>query len=185
MSGAGSIAALPRCPEGRLSSPVTERDGVTVLDLDTYVPHLLGAVNNPLSAGASALYLERFGVGVVEWRVLSTLRIEPAIPASRIAAVFAGDKAAVSRALKRLLADGHVTFRAMPSDPRRRTWTLTATGERLHGEIMALALAREAQLIAGADPHDLEAFLRVMRLMRRNVARLRPEAPAQTQTSPE
>ena len=34
---------------------------------------------------------------------------------------------------------------------------------------LAAALERERKLIAGVDPDDLEAFLRVIRIMRRNV----------------
>jgi len=171
-------ADAPLCPEARRSSPVVEHDGRPVLNLDSYVPHLLGAVNNPLSAGASAVYLARFGIGVVEWRVISTLMIEPGIPASRIAAVFAGDRGAVSRALRCLHDRGLATFEAPAGDPRRRVWTLSEEGRDLHGRIISIALERERRLIAGVDPDDLEAFLRAMRIMRRNVAALRPDAPA-------
>lgn len=165
------------CPEARLSAPVVEQDGARVLNLNAYVPHLLASVNNPLSAGASATYLRRFGVGVVEWRVISSLRIEPGIPAARICAVFAGDKGAVSRALKRLKVRGVAWFRADQVDPRRKIWWLTDAGSALHDEIIEVALERERQLIAGVDPEDLEGFLRAMRRMQANVASLRPDAP--------
>ena len=46
-----------------------------VLDLETYVPYFLTAISNTWSRSASRLYLERFGVGVTEWRVLSQLAI--------------------------------------------------------------------------------------------------------------
>lgn len=174
---ADGAAPQRACPEGRLSSPVMDRDGTRVLDLETYVPHLLASVNNPLSSGASATYLKRFGLGVVEWRVLSTLMIEPGIPAARIGAVFAGDKGAVSRALKRLADCGAARFQAGQADPRRKTWWLTEKGRALHNQIIEVALERERRLIQGVAPEDLEAFLRVMRRMRKNVSALRPEGP--------
>jgi DNA-binding MarR family transcriptional regulator len=161
------------CPQARLSRAVAESPQGRVLDLDIYIPHLLGAVHNPLSAGASAEYLATFGLGVVEWRVLSTLMIEPSSPAARICEVFSGDKAAVSRALKRLEAEGHAVFTASQSDPRRKTWALTRSGQALHARMLDAALAREARLIAAVDPDDLEVFLKVMRQLRDNATSLK------------
>jgi DNA-binding MarR family transcriptional regulator len=135
-------------------------------------------VNNALSSGASSLYLRRFGVGVGEWRVLSMLAVEPGIRAARICAVVALDKGAVSRSLKRLVALGCVAGAVDGGDPRARRWRLTEAGRALHDRILEVALERERRLIDGADPDDVEAFLRVMRLMRRNVDSLdAPHAP--------
>ncbi len=157
----------------RRSEPVMHRDGVRVLNLDNYVPHLLETVSNPLSAGASAAYLARFDLGVVDWRIISTLRISPNLPAARICEVFAGDKAAVSRALKRLALRGLAGFTQSARDPRRKTWALTEAGEDLHEKLLSVALAREAELVAGVDPDDLEVFLGVLRRMQGNVARMK------------
>ena len=57
----------------------------------------------------------------------------------------------------------------MTSDPRRRIWWLNEAGYVIHDSILQVALERERQLICGADPNDLEAALRVMRIMRKNV----------------
>ena len=85
-------------PDGRLAEPTRlNAQGRRVIDIDTYVPYFLIAVNNALSRGASARYLREFGVGVTEWRVLSWLATEPGIPASRICEVIALDKAAAKR----------------------------------------------------------------------------------------
>ena len=85
----------PALPDGRLAEPTRlNAHGRRVIDIDSYVPYFLIAVNNALSRGASARYLREFGVGVTEWRVLSWLATEPGIPASRICEVIALDKAA-------------------------------------------------------------------------------------------
>jgi DNA-binding MarR family transcriptional regulator len=156
------------CPTGRLSSPTREARGRAVVDIDTYIPYFLVSVNNAHSRTASKLYLERFGIGVADWRVISMLACEPGITARRICDVVALDKAATSRSLSTLAGKGLVTGDAPQRDPRRRTWRLTATGDTLHDAILQVALSRERALIAGVDPADLEAFLRVMRIMRRN-----------------
>lgn len=157
------------CPEGRLSHPTVKRDGRDIVNVDAYIPFFLSAVNNALSRGASNLYRERFGVGIVEWRVISMLAIEPRITANRICDVIHLDKAATSRALRTLLEEGRVEFLASETDDRKRLWWLSDAGYDLHDRILTLALQREARLIKGIDPVDLEAFLRVMRQMQQNV----------------
>jgi len=156
----------------RISSPTRMAYGRRVIDIDTYIPYFLAAVNNALSRGGSALYLRDFGVGIGEWRVLSMLAIEPGISAARICDVISLDKAAVSRSLTRLEALECLDIEVSPSDPRRRALSLNLAGFDLHDQIMAKALDREAALIEAVDPQDLEAFLRVMRIMRANVRNL-------------
>lgn len=157
------------CPAARLSSPVKTNSGRDVIDVESYIPYFLVAVNNSLSRGASQYYLENFKIGIVEWRVVSMLAIEPDIAASRICEVISLDKAATSRALKQLAAKGYLEFDVSGTDARRKIWRLNDRGYALHDKILNVALEREGQLIAGTDPKDLEAFLRVMRIMRDNV----------------
>ncbi len=163
------------CPERRISRPTKPFGGREIVDLSTYIPYFLVAINNALSRGASRLYLDLFGVGIVEWRIISMLAIEPRIPASRICEVVSLDKSGTSRALQRLLSLGYLTFAASKSDPRRKIWWLNARGFGLHDKILELALEREKELIEGIDPNDLEVFLRVVRLMRKNVDQISDE----------
>lgn len=165
-------AAEPLCPEGRLSEPTTFNDGRAIVNIDTYVPFFLASVNNALSRGASAIYRKRFGIGITDWRVISMLAIEPGITAARVCEVVKLDKAATSRALKTLGDAGLLRFVAANTDARRRRWWLSERGYALHDEILQVALRREAELVRGVAPEDLEAFLRVMRRMLRNVERI-------------
>ncbi|MEM9395487.1 MAG: MarR family winged helix-turn-helix transcriptional regulator [Pseudomonadota bacterium] len=160
----------------RRSDPVAHRGGVRLLNLKNYIPHLLETVSNPLSAGASAAYLARFELGVVDWRVISTLRLSPDLHAARICEVFEGDKAAVSRSLQRLAERGLAVFTQSARDPRRKTWALTEAGEDMHEKLLSVALGREEELVAGVDPDDLEVFLQVLRKMQGNVARMKSES---------
>jgi len=161
------------CPEGRTSTSTQMVDDHQVVDLHTYIPYLLSSVNNALSRGASQLYLERFEIGIVEWRVMSMLAIEPRIQAARICEVIHIDKGAASRALARLSSAGHLEYEVPGLDARKKIWWLNKKGYAMHDEIFAVALGRERQLITDADPADLEAFLRIMRLMRNNVEGLK------------
>jgi len=160
------------CPEGRRSSPTMQREGRAVVDPGTYIPYFFAAINNTLSRGASRIYLKTFNIGIVEWRVVSMLAIEPRIPAQRICEVISLDKAATSRALGRLREQGYVEFKAADRDPRRKIWWLNDAGLDLHDRILAVALERERNLIQGVEAEELEMFLGVLRKMRGNVDNL-------------
>jgi DNA-binding MarR family transcriptional regulator len=160
------------CPKGRISSPTKPYGGREVVDISTYTPYFLTAVTNAISRGASQLYLKMFGVGIVEWRIISMLAIEPRITATRICDVVYLDKSGTSRALKHLLSQGYLSFTASQADPRRKIWWLNEAGYDLHDRILKIALGRERDLIEGVDPEDLEAFLRVIRRMRKNLGNL-------------
>lgn len=160
------------CPEGRLSRPTTTRDGIEILDITNYTPFFLSSINNALSRGASSLYRERFGIGISEWRTVSMLAIEPDITAARVCEVINLDKAAASRALATLDELGFLDSEVSETDPRKKRWRLNRKGYALHDAIMRIALAREETLLEGVDPQDLEAAIRVMRLMLKNLRNL-------------
>ncbi|MGI3184936.1 MarR family winged helix-turn-helix transcriptional regulator [Nioella aestuarii] len=143
-------------------SPVVTRNGNEILDIHRYAPFLLNAVNGAWQRKTSGIYRTRFDLGIVDWRVLSMLMIEPRITANRVCEVIRLDKAAVSRSLKALHSRGFLDFEALPSDERKRTWWLTEEGMSVHRQILAIALECEAEMVAGVDSEDLETFLRVM-----------------------
>lgn len=171
---AARLQQARRCPEDRISVSARRDNARLVLDLDGYIPFFLFSVNNALSRGASRRYLVDFGVGIVEWRVASTLAVAPGSTARRICDLISLDKAAASRSLHVLGDRGLAESAPGPGDPRRCSWQLTEAGFALHDRIIDIALERERRLIDGIDPEDLEAFLRVMRLMRANTAALDP-----------
>lgn len=159
-----------KCPEGRLSQSVREVDGKKVIDLNTYIPSFLSTINNALSRGASQKYRDQVGIGIVEWRVMSMLAIEPNIPAVRIGEVICTDKGQVSRALVSLSEANLVESEIVSADVRKKNWWLNKAGYAMHAQILEIALERERQLIAGCDPEDIEAFLRVARIMNHNLS---------------
>lgn len=160
------------CPQARLSRSTCDIDGRQVIDLGTYIPSFFSSINNALSRGASLRYRTDFGLGIVDWRVMSMLAIEPRIPAVRICEVTMTDKGQVSRALVSLSEAQLVDSEVVSADARKKKWWLTAAGYDLHDRILKIALEREAQLIEGCDPEDVEAFLRVARIMQRNLSKL-------------
>ncbi len=161
--------SLPERP-----SPVALRDGARYLDIQRYAPFLLNAVNGAWQRKTAAIYRAEYGLGIVDWRVISMLMIEPGITAHRICEAIRLDKAAVSRALKQLQTKGYLAFEASPSDERKRYWRLTEEGRVIHDDILAVALACEAEMVAGVESEDMRAFLRVMSRFLSNLEQKEP-----------
>lgn len=164
-------------PSTRRQTPEagSERD---VLDLGGYVPYFLTAISNTWSRSSSRLYLERFGVGVTEWRVISQLAIEPAIAAQRICEVIGLDKGAVSRSIASLVAAGHVAERPRERDARRQVLALTESGYALHDALIALATAREALMLADFSADERAQFVGYLRRLHARLPALRDFDPA-------
>lgn len=151
--------------------------GDEVLDLDTYVPYFLTAISNTWSRSSSRLYLERCGVGVTEWRVMSQLAIEPGIGAQRICEVIGLDKGAVSRSVASLVAAGHVAERADPGDARRQILTLTGTGDALHARLIGLARERERLMLAGFSEEERAQLVALLKRLHARLPLLRDSRP--------
>jgi DNA-binding MarR family transcriptional regulator len=157
--------------DDRISPPTRDRDGTTILDIRNYVPFLLNAVSNGWQRNTSAIYRRDFGIGILEWRIIAMLNIEPDISANRICEVVRLDKGAVSRSLHGLHERRLAEFEAAESDARKRLWRLTDAGQDMHAKCMAIALECEADLIKDVAPENLEVFLRVMRKLLANLDR--------------
>jgi len=145
------------------NAPLLIRDGRAVLDLDRYIPFLVSAIGNKWSRSSSRIYLDRFGVGVTEWRIMAMLAIEPRITAYRICQVIGLDKAAVSRALSALERDGHVWSDEDRSTRRRKLVELTDSGWTLHERIIRMAHEREAVLVSDLTAEEVEQLAGLLR----------------------
>lgn len=123
------------------------RRRIAMLDMSRYVPALINHLSNKLSRGASAVYRERYGIGIIEWRILAQLGSSGESTARAICDRTALDKAAVSRSFVVLHERGLIAF---PKDAGRRDQiaSLTAAGRRLHDRIMHVALEREKRFLA-------------------------------------
>lgn len=145
------------------NAPLLERDGLEVLDLQRYIPFLISAIGNKWSRSSSKIYLDVFGIGVTEWRIMAMLAIEPKITAYRICQVIGLDKGAASRGLRTLEKDGHV--RSWQEDPanHRKLLELTDKGRAMHEQIIRLAHQREAMLVADLTAKEVEELAGLLR----------------------
>lgn len=132
-----------------------------MLDMQRYVPALINHLSNKLSRGASALYRARYGVGIIEWRILAQLGSAPGSTARAICDRTALDKAAVSRSFVVLHERGLIAF---PKDTGRRDQvaSLTASGRRTHDRIMKLALDREERFLAPLSTSERNTLVQLL-----------------------
>lgn len=149
----------------RLSSPKHIR--TMQLDLERYVPGLLLWLSNKVSSSASALYHEKFGIGVTEWRVLAYFKIYPWSTASTACELMGLDKAAVSRAIATLVANG--SLKSRPQGLRKIEYTVTSAGNKVHDSIYGYAMEREEALLAGIKPKQRELLVLLLKQMLSNL----------------
>lgn len=135
------------------------------LQLAEFVPFRLNRLAAAVSEHLAAIYRERFGLEVPEWRVLVTIGQHSGQTAQQIAASTRMHKTRVSRAvaaLRRRALLGRALSRA---DGREMHLRLTAGGRRLYASLVPMALERERDLLKCLDKSQRDAFLRSLELL--------------------
>jgi DNA-binding MarR family transcriptional regulator len=133
------------------------------------VSFLLTATANEIVSSTSFLFLNLFGIGVIEQRIVSLLRIEPGVTITRVCRVSRMDKSVVSRALARLEAKAYVVSAGGGADGRRALWSLTPEGVTL-GEALSAHLAkRQELLVSGFSPVEQAALVVLLQKVLGNV----------------
>ncbi|HEX7006211.1 MAG TPA: MarR family winged helix-turn-helix transcriptional regulator [Alphaproteobacteria bacterium] len=136
--------------------------GGAPLALDRFLPYRLSVLANTVSSSIARVYARRFGLSVPAWRVMAVLGMAPPLTAGDICGRTAMDKVRVSRAVSRLLRAGLVERRVDEDDRRRAFLTLSRKGRRVYGEIIPLALAAEAQLLAALGDDEARQLDRLI-----------------------
>lgn len=132
-------------------------------ELAGFLPYQLSVASNAVSALIAERYRKRFGLKIAEWRVMAVLGDAEAAGGAMtqrdLTAATVMDKVAVNRAVKVLEERGLVARVPNPEDGRSHLLALTGEGRGIHAEVMPLARATEADLLAGLAPEE-EALLR-------------------------
>lgn len=118
------------------------------LVLDRFLPYLVNVAASRLSTELAAVYRDRFGVTIPEWRVMAHLAQHRDVSVREIHARVGMDKAKVSRAAARLEAAGLIAKKIPSADKRLVALSLTRKGIVLYNRIEPLALAFERSSLA-------------------------------------
>jgi DNA-binding MarR family transcriptional regulator len=135
------------------------------LDLALYLPFLLTSLSNRLSSSASRRYMNKFGVGVLEWRVLAGAAAVPGARPNDICQLVGIDKGGVARSIRTLIDKGMISTVDGEKDGRSKHIHITDAGWALHDEICKEALARERKLLEPLSEEDrqrLRSYLRIL-----------------------
>jgi DNA-binding MarR family transcriptional regulator len=156
----------------RVSSPESRNAGQRRNDAepDGTASSLIVLIANRLTSGASSVYREAFGVGTIEWRVLSHVAAERWITPQRICRLGGLDKGGVSRSMKFLLDRGLIAVRGSAADARSVELSLTAKGAAMHERIARLADERERRLLQGLSKPQVRSLIDTLRRLNEQVA---------------
>ncbi|MCK9488976.1 MAG: MarR family winged helix-turn-helix transcriptional regulator [Xanthomonadales bacterium] len=134
----------------------------TTLDLNHFLPYRLSVVSNHISQTIAAIYHQRFGISITEWRVLAVLGRYPGLSANGVAERTAMDKVAVSRAVARLLSTGLIERDTDGDDRRRSVLRLSTDGDQVYDQVVPMALAYERDLLATLDSDERATLNRLL-----------------------
>ncbi len=139
-------------------------------ELAGFLPYQLSVASNAVSALIAERYRKRFGLKIAEWRVMAVLGDAEAaggrLTQRELTAATVMDKVAVNRAVKVLEDRGLVARAPNPVDGRSHLLVLTGEGRGIHGEVMPLARATEADLLAGLTREEEAALRRLLAALR-------------------
>ncbi|MDU8928645.1 MarR family transcriptional regulator [Alisedimentitalea sp. MJ-SS2] len=147
----------PDLPDSLFLVDAEEAAGAT-LSFSRATTVLLTFAANRFTRSAARLYQQEFGIGAMDWRMLVMLTRVPGCSVATASRTMGIDKAAVSRSLARLEQTGLAAATCNSPDERRKDWSLTGAGQALHGRILAVALQRQKELLAGFTEEEVTAF---------------------------
>ncbi|MDJ0826199.1 MAG: MarR family winged helix-turn-helix transcriptional regulator [Rhodobacter sp.] len=129
--------------------------------LDAFLPYQLSVLSARVSRGFAELYRAQFGISVTEWRVLAHLSQSEAVSVREITDRVDLEKSKVSRAAKRLQAEGYVSKRPHETDGRLVALSLTEKGRSLVEAVAPIAHTYQADVldVLGGDAPDFQAAL--------------------------
>jgi len=129
-----------------------------MLELDKFLPYLVNKLASRLSDELAAVYQQRFGITIPEWRVIAHLAENKNVSIWEIFNRVAMDKSKVSRAAARLELSGFVKKSINHTDRRLLELRLTAKGRNLFEKIEPLALAYERDALKPLSTQEAETF---------------------------
>lgn len=149
-------------------------------ELAGFLPYQLSVTSNAVSSLIAERYRKRFGLKIPEWRVMAVLGdagtagggADGAMTQRALTAATVMDKVAVNRAVKVLEDRGLIARVPNPGDGRSHLLALTGEGRAIHAEVMPLARATEADLLADLAPDEQEALRRLLASLRARAMRL-------------
>ena len=133
------------------------------IDLQGYFPFFLGTISNRWTTTSSRIYLEKFGIGIGEWRVLASIHSFGTASSQEVVGLISMDASAVSRSMAKLEKQGLVEAVNGKFAGRTKPYQLTEKGRELYAEVQRVALGREDALLGGLSGDERRTLIELMR----------------------
>jgi len=143
-----------------------------ILKLEEFLPYRLNVCATLVSQALSRIYIDRYRIGVPEWRVLVTLGQYGVMTGKQIGIHSTMHKTKVSRSVALLERRKLVARRANRNDLREAFLSLTPAGEEIYREAAPIALEFGRQLLDVVDPADRPALDRALKRLTDRSAQL-------------
>ena len=133
------------------------------IDLEGYFPFFLGTIANRWTTSSSRIYLEQFGIGIGEWRVLASIHSFGRASSQEVVNFISMDASAVSRSVTKLAKDGFVKPVKGKFSGRTKPYELTDKGRALYAQVRQVALGRENLLLGALTAEERRTLVKLMR----------------------
>jgi DNA-binding MarR family transcriptional regulator len=132
------------------------------LELPKFIPFRLNRLAAEVSTKLAEVYTDRFGIDIVEWRILVTLAAEGPCSAQSIVRSTRTHKSRISRGVNRMIELNLVVRSDSRDDRREARLRLSAKGRALHGRMVPVVLAQEQSIVSCLTRQELISFTRAM-----------------------
>lgn len=129
-------------------------------------------LGNNLQSKFSNFFQRQYEIGVVEWKMLTTLAREPNVTMSQITEEIGIDKAAVSRALSKLAEKRLIIATTACTNARSKLWQLTPAGTALHDVIFKANMKNIQEILKGIPRESLAVMSEVMETIEHNIQQM-------------
>src|ERR1700704_6089675 len=129
-------------------------DPLAPLKLEEFLPYRLNVVASLVSQALSRIYVDRYGIGVPEWRILVTLGQFETMTAKAIGAHSHMHKTKVSRAVGALARRKLIVRRETRPAGGEPSLSLTPAGRAIYHDLAPGALEFARRLFETIDPAD-------------------------------
>ena len=133
--------------------------------INRFTPFRLSVLSNRMTRAVAQVYMKRFRLSAPEWRTMAVLGLLGEMTANAVVERTAMDKVRVSRAVARMLRAGFIVRAAAKGDRRRLELWLSREGSDVYQEIIPLALAVEADLLAALTAEERTTLDRLLSLL--------------------
>lgn len=133
---------------------------------------IMSVIANRLARSASPHFRKKFGVGLIEWRIIHVLGFESPLSAQQLSISTDFDKAAVSRSLQVLANMEWIEIKRTGRSQPRKLIYITPLGRRMREELVKISLARQELIFSDVDCDRLAVFRSMLKFLMEKTAEL-------------